>query len=90
MRVPEIDLGLGFNDEFHLHPRFRLLLCFDTLSGSLSLNQRGNVDLTLSLPFFGGTQLELLCGVTSTLLLITHFIMIFNIKERILQKPTDG
>jgi hypothetical protein len=50
---------------------------------------RGNIDLTLYLPFLGGTQLEILCGVTSILLIITHAITVFNVKERIL-RSTDG
>jgi len=46
----------------------------------------GNVDLTLTLPFLGHTQLEILCVVTSCLLLFTHFVTIFNVKERVLRK----
>ncbi|KAF8585650.1 MFS general substrate transporter [Ramaria rubella] len=50
----------------------------------------GNVDLTLSLPFLGGTQLEILCVITSCLLVLSHFVTIFNVKERVLRKSTDG
>ncbi|GJJ14594.1 hypothetical protein Clacol_008860 [Clathrus columnatus] len=49
----------------------------------------GNVDLTVTLPSFGSNQLEILCVVTSTLLLTAHCITLFNVSERALLPSTD-
>lgn len=81
--------GLGsvtgfFVCAFHVHFAFGYLFVKLTHSNS------GNVDLTQSLPFLGGTQLQILCGVASSLLIITHFITVFNVKERVLKKTTTG
>lgn len=60
------------------HPAQRLILF------------RGNVDLTVSLPFFGSTQLEVLCVITSALLLAAHCITVFNVSERVLHSSNAG
>lgn len=50
----------------------------------------GNVDLTVSLPFFGSTQLEILCVITSALLLASHCITVLNVSERVLHQSNSG
>ncbi|KIJ37094.1 hypothetical protein M422DRAFT_69504 [Sphaerobolus stellatus SS14] len=50
----------------------------------------GNIDLTGIFPFLGNSQIKILCVVSSLLLLGTHFITIFNVKERVLRKSNDS
>jgi len=50
----------------------------------------GNWDLPALFPWFGRTQLQVLCVVTSLGLLIAHAITCFAVKERVLVSSRVG
>jgi solute carrier family 45 protein 1/2/4 len=49
----------------------------------------GNLHLANLFPFFGKTQLQVLCVISALLLLLTHIITSLTVKERVLL-PDDG
>lgn len=45
--------------------------------------RRGNVDMTKVFPFLGDTELEVLSVVGSFLLVVTHFLTAYFVKEKV-------
>jgi hypothetical protein len=49
----------------------------------------GNLSLPTLFPIFGSTQLQVLCVLTSILLLVSHGVTIFSVKERVLLPESE-
>lgn len=48
------------------------------------IRRRGNINLLSLFPFLGKTQLQVLSFLTSVVLMVTHGLTAYSVKERVL------